>query len=233
MAMYKKQNLFNLGSEVFLLLLLLVGCSKSSDPIVTRVTDIDGNEYNTVIIGKQTWMTEDLRTTTYNDGTPIHLLTASEYQCKFFQLFCHTYLGPYYMNSLTSVQGRAYDFDAINSGKLAPKGWHVPSNEDMATLVEYLGGSDIAGGKLKETGISHWQAPNTGATNESGFSAIPAYSNKIVSDTDGTAVNYWSLDYISGTGGRLWILYYNSGHIVQSYSNLTNLAYTVRCIKDK
>jgi len=177
-------------------------------------------------------MTEDLENTKYNDGTPVHLLTDSERNCMFYDIYCTGYTGPYYINSLTSLRGLAYDFSAVYSGKLCPTGWRVPSNEEMTTLVDYLGGSDIAGGKLKETGISHWQAPNTGAANESGFSAIPAFSNKPVLDNDGTTVNYWSVDYISGTGGQLWTLVNNSGEISRSGNTLSNQAFTVRCIKN-
>jgi uncharacterized protein (TIGR02145 family) len=230
--MNKKPYLFNLLAEAFLFLLLLAGCSKGNDDIVTKVTDIDGNEYNVVIIGTQTWMAEDLKTTRYNDGTAIHMLTLRERNCPLFTADCH-YSGPYYMNSYTTLKGRAYDFGSVNSGKLAPKGWRVPSNEDMAILVEYLGGKDIAGGKLKETGITHWQTPNTGATNESGFSAVPAFSNKVAFDNDGTAVSYWSVDYISGQGGRLWVLHYNSDQIIQTYNEYSSDAFTVRCIKVK
>lgn len=225
--------MFNLIAELFLLLLLSAGCSKSSDPIVSKISDIDGNEYNTIKIGTQTWMTEDHKTTKYNDGTPIHQLTPSERNCPLFVSYCNHYSGPYYINTMTFVPGRAYDFGAVYSKKLAPKGWHVPSNEDMAALVEYLGGSDMAGGKLKEAGISHWHNPNTGATNESGFSAVPSFSNKVVFDNDGTTVNYWSVDYISGTGGRVWTLLNNSSQINQSYSKYSNDGFTVRCIKDK
>jgi uncharacterized protein (TIGR02145 family) len=95
------------------------------------------------------------------------------------------------------------------------------------------GGSDIAGEKLREAGISHWQTPNTGATNESGFSAVPAFSNKVEFDNDGSAVNYWSVDYISGTGCRSWILSYNSDQIIQSFSEYSDNAFTVHCIKNK
>lgn len=232
-VLHNKQYLLTLLTEIFLLFLLLAGCSKGSDTIDSKVSDIDGNEYNTVTIGTQTWMTEDLKTTKYNDGTAIHQLTPSERDCWYGNPNCNFYTGPYYMNTTTTVQGIAYDYGAVYSGKLAPKGWHVPSNEDMATLVEYLGGSHVAGGKLKESGITHWQSPNTGATNDSGFSAIPAYTNKVAFDNDGTAVNYWSVDYISGQGGQLWILYNNSSQIIQSYSIYSNDAFTVRCIKNK
>jgi len=225
-------KLSHLFVGVSLSVIMLTGCSKAKEPLVSAVTDVDGNVYNSVKIGTQTWITEDLKTTKYNDGTPLHQLTVSERNCPYGATYCNFYTGPYCMRTTTSVQGIAYDFGAVYSGKLAPKGWHVPSNEDMAKLVEYLGGSDIAGGKLKEAGISHWQNPNTGATNESGFTAVPAYSVKTDFDNDGTAVHYWSVDYISGTGGQLWSLVNNSNKITQSNSVYSNDGFTVRCIKD-
>ena len=69
--------------------------------------------------------------------------------------------------------GRLYNWMAVNTGKLAPKGWHVPTNEEWTILSNYLGGDDVAGGKLKETDTTHWNKPNVGATNETGFTALP------------------------------------------------------------
>lgn len=220
-------------AEISLLFILLCACTKNTEPDTSKVTDIDGNEYNTVTIGTQTWMAEDLRTTKYNDGTAIHRLTIEERNCISIHDNCPYYTGPYYMPSISALQGIAYDFGAVYSKKLAPKGWHVPSNEDMAELVKHLGGSDLAGGKLKETGIIHWLSPNTGATNETGFTAIPAYSKKTEVENDGSVVRYWSVDYISGTGGQVWSLFNNSSEFKPSSSLNTGYGYTVRCIKDK
>ncbi|MDR0517038.1 MAG: fibrobacter succinogenes major paralogous domain-containing protein, partial [Fibromonadaceae bacterium] len=67
-----------------------------------------------------------------------------------------------------------YNWYAVNTGKLAPKGWHIPSDEEWKILADYLGGENVAGGKMKEAGTAHWLDPNTGATNSSGFTALPA-----------------------------------------------------------
>lgn len=120
------------------------------------VSDIDGNVYKTVQIGNQIWMAENLRTTRLNDGT---------------------WLGDFLINiiyeSYIAVVGNYYRWYYVQTGKLCPSGWHVPSQEEVDTLLIHLGGSAVAGGKLKETGTLHWSNPNTGASNETGFSAIP------------------------------------------------------------
>ncbi|MBU0476303.1 MAG: T9SS type A sorting domain-containing protein [Bacteroidetes bacterium] len=132
------------------------------------VTDYDGNKYKTVKIGNQTWMAENLRSTHYSDGTPI-----SYYN---------------YNNDSNNVPiyGRLYSWAAAmknhlssktnpsNVQGIAPVGWHLPSKAEWQELATYLGGTNIAGGKMKEVGNLHWLSPNTGATNESGFASLPA-----------------------------------------------------------
>jgi len=147
------------------------------------VTDIDGNEYNTVKIGNQWWMVENLRVTHYNDGTEIPLLSNfSSWSTTRNGAFC------YYDDNNANVEGYGllYNFHAVDDYRgLAPEGWHVPSSEEWKEMEMYLGmteeqasltlwrGTD-EGGKLKETGEEHWTSPNTGATNEAGFTALPA-----------------------------------------------------------
>jgi len=137
------------------------------------MTDLDGNVYKTVTIGDQTWMAENLRTTTYNDGTAISYAADS---AEWINLSTGGYCN--YNNTTNeeaiSTYGRLYNNAAVHSGKLAPTGWHVPTDEEWKTLITYLG--DEAGGKLKETGTTHWNSPNTGATNETGFTALPGGS---------------------------------------------------------
>ncbi len=110
------------------------------------LTDIDGNGYNIVKIGDQVWMKENLSTTKLNDGTPIPLVTDNI---------------------------ELYNFYKVSTGKLCPTGMHVPKDADLTLLLAYLGGESIAGNKLKATDITHWASPNTGSTNESGFTALP------------------------------------------------------------
>ncbi|MFH1197290.1 MAG: FISUMP domain-containing protein [bacterium] len=134
----------------------------------STVTDYDGNKYKTIKIGNQIWMAENLRSTHYSDGTPI----------SYFEYDNDT--------ANVSIYGRLYSSQAVMKGAassntnpsnvqgIAPDGWHLPSKAEWQELADYLGGLETAGGKLKEAGNSHWVAPNTGATNESGFTALPA-----------------------------------------------------------
>jgi uncharacterized protein (TIGR02145 family) len=146
------------------------------------VTDFDGNVYNTVKIGNQWWLVENLRVTHYNDGTEIPLIfTYSDWALTKSGAYC------YYDNDAANIAeyGLLYNFYAVdNSRGLAPEGWHVPSSEEWKELEMHMGmtqeqadltlwrGTD-EGGKLKEVGTTHWTSPNTGATNETGFTAIP------------------------------------------------------------
>jgi uncharacterized protein (TIGR02145 family) len=172
-----------------LILLLLVisfftgSCKKDntsdSSPVGT-VTDADGNVYHTVQIGTQTWMVENLKTTRYNDGTSIRLVTEN---LEWARLSTDAYCW-YDNDSASNIDnyGALYNWTAAHSDKLAPVGWHVATDEDWTTLTTFLDGESVAGGKLKEKGTGDWQSPNTGATNEVGFSALPGGYRS----TDGT-----------------------------------------------
>ncbi|MFC1481829.1 fibrobacter succinogenes major paralogous domain-containing protein [Candidatus Neomarinimicrobiota bacterium] len=134
------------------------------------VTDIDGNVYGTVTIGSQVWMTEDLKTTRFSDGDQIPNVTDDAgWEGLRTPGYC------WYDNDISNKAdyGGLYNWYTVNTGRLAPTGWHVPTKAEWTTLVNYLGGEDIAGGKLKEAGTEHWWSPNRGATNESGFTALP------------------------------------------------------------
>ena len=138
---------------------------------VEPVTDNDGNAYRIVTIGTQVWMAENLRTTTFNDGTAITNVSAgNQWATTSSPAFC------WYNNSETDVKdpyGALYNWYAVNTGKLCPTGWHVPTLAEYAYLIALLDGDKIAGGKLKEAGTAHWFDPNVGATNGSGFTALP------------------------------------------------------------
>jgi uncharacterized protein (TIGR02145 family) len=133
------------------------------------VTDTDGNVYHTVKIGTQIWTAENLKTTKYNDGTAIPQTTVIPWGDLTTGAYC------WYNDSsqYKTIYGALYNWYAVNTGKLAPAGWHVPTDAEWDTLAEYLGGDSVAGGKLKNTGTTYWSSPNTGATNSSGFSALP------------------------------------------------------------
>lgn len=133
------------------------------------VTDIDGNVYKTVKIGNQVWMAENLETTRFRNGNSISNVTDSwEY------LYNSAYTWYNYDKNYQTRFGAYYNFYAVTDTRgLCPSGWHVPTKSEWESLANFLGGADIAGGKLKETGYAHWPSPNTGATNEFGFSATP------------------------------------------------------------
>ena len=140
---------------------------EQSEPIL----DHDGNAYSVVTIGAQVWMGENLRTTTFNDGAAIpNVIGGQDWANTSTAAYC------WYNNSETGYKipyGALYNWYAVNTGKLCPVGWHVPTSDEFVELLDYLGGSGIAGGKLKEAGTSHWLTPNYGATNGSGFTAVP------------------------------------------------------------
>jgi len=143
----------------------------------------------------------------------------------------------YYHNSdsLGNIYGKLYNWYAVNDPRgLAPQGWHVATDSDWIVLVNYLGGPDIAGGKLKEEGTRHWLIPNSGANNQSGFSAIPGGCRKynglfIAMGTDGfwltsTMSNFYSPPWERGISNE-------RTNVGRAYSNKI-MGYSVRCIKD-
>jgi uncharacterized protein (TIGR02145 family) len=157
-----------------------------------NLIDVDGNIYNLVTIGTQVWMKQNLKVTKYNDGTAIPNVTdASQWNTLTTGAYC------WYGNSSSNKDpyGALYNWYTVGTGKLCPIGWHVPSQTEWNTLLTYLGGTDIAGAKLKETGTSHWKSPNT-ATNESGFNALPGGARALAS----TGIVFWDL----GDRGSLW-----------------------------
>ena len=151
-----------------ILLMLIFGCEKINTN-TDIVTDVDGNVYNTITIGEQVWLKENLNTTKLNDGTRItHISYIVDWRNTTLPAYC------YYdndANTYGNTLGALYNWHAINSNKLCPIGWHVPSYIDWAKLFMYLGGKAVAGGKLKSFNL--WYEPNIGATNEVDFSALP------------------------------------------------------------
>ena len=194
------------------------------------ITDIDGNTYKTVTIGTQTWMAENLKVTKYNDGIAIPNVTDNtEWKELTTGALCDYANTP----SNSETYGKLYNWHAVNTGKLCPTGWHVPSDAEWTELTDYLGGESVAGGKLKETGTTHWASPNTGATNETGFTALPGgYRNYL--GTFG-AIGYrgywWSATEDSAS--RAWPRYvFNNTSNVISGSNSKVVGYCVRCVRD-
>lgn len=144
------------------------------------VKDIDGNLYQTVKIGEQWWMAENLKVTHYRNGdTILHVTDATTWSAIWFEgtgAWCNYNNDP----SNTAIYGRLYNWLAVaDSSNIAPTGWHVPNDMEWQTLLDYLGGENIAGMKMKsigtiEGGDGLWRSPNIGATNSSGFTALPS-----------------------------------------------------------
>ncbi|MFZ4523432.1 MAG: FISUMP domain-containing protein [Bacteroidales bacterium] len=221
-------------------LMIISSCQKKADsnpPTGGTVTDIDGNVYHTVTIGTQTWMVENLRTTRYNNGAAIPLVTEGEaWSALTTPGYC------WYKNDETTFKpscGALYNWYAVATGKLCPTGWHVPTVEEWTTLATYLGGDTLAGGKMKSTGTigagtGLWQDPNTGATNESGFTAIPAgfrYRNYGVYDYFGSLGFLWSSSEVSTINAWGQHLQYNYKGLTR-YSHEKVYGFSVRCIRD-
>ncbi len=133
------------------------------------VKDLDGNEYETVTIGDQVWMAENLKTTTLNDGTLIPKVADNTPWSNLESAGLCWYNNNEDQNK--EVYGALYNWHTVASGKLCPSGWHVPSSDEWDILYDYLG--DSAASKLKETGNSHWATENKDATNSTGFTARP------------------------------------------------------------
>ncbi len=197
------------------------------------MVDIEGNVYRTVKIGNQTWMAENLRTTKYNDGQDIPLVAGS-YAWGSLTTPGYCWLNNDQTNK--NIYGALYNWYAADADKLAPTGWHVPDDEDWAVLVSYLGGESVAGGKLKEVGTIHWGSPNTGATDEAGFTALPSgyrnYDGIGGFTPDGLGAFFWSSTHDSDNHARGVILLNDSSDVDGSRSVWKSYGRSVRLIKD-
>ena len=206
-------------------LAFLSACEKTSDK--RGLTDIDRNIYDTVIIGNQVWMAENLKTTRLNDGTEIPLVT-SDTAWSNLKTPGYCWYGNYEAFFDLNHYGALYNFYAVNSGKLCPAGWHVPDTDEWYALLMYLG-YDIAGGKMKGIGTRDWLPPNTGATNESGFNALPGgFRNAYYRDFQGFRASgfFWHSETSDARG-----VSYNSSDVINGTMSLNN-GLSVRCIRD-
>jgi len=194
------------------------------------VTDADGNVYHTVKIGTQTWTVENLKTTHYNDGTAIPLVTDS---VAWKNLTTGAYC--WYNNSskYKNTYGALYNWYAVNTGKLAPAGWHVPTDAEWDTIEALLGGEAVAGGALKDTGTVYWKSPNTGATNSSGFSALPGGSRGYNGAFDGVGTNgsWWSAAADGASDACNRYLYYGSSALGRDVDD-ESCGFSVRLLRD-
>jgi len=196
------------------------------------IYDIEGNIYKTIGIGSQIWMEENLRTTKLNDNTElIKLRDSSTWINRQSAGFC------WYNNdsTLKIPYGALYNWKIVNTGKLCPIGWHIPTKQEWTTLMEKLGGKQEAGGKLKVIGSTYWKSPNSGATNSSKFTAVPGggiFSGQFF-DFNKWA-HWWSITQIDSLWVTTFDLVYNTpGVIVGPGGKTHSCGLSVRCIKDK
>ena len=196
------------------------------------LVDIDNNIYYSILFGNQEWMGSNLKVTRYGNGdligttSPVTLDIRSETNPEYQWV----YNGD--ENAVINYDGRLYSwYAATDSRKLCPEGWHLPGDEEWTVLINYLGGEAVAGGKMKT--VHHWMNPNTGATNESGFGAIPAGTR----DPDGTfqaqdfIARWWSSTSYSTTEAYNRYCDYLTQHVIKSV-NSGSSGYSVRCIKN-
>jgi len=196
------------------------------------LVDWDGNTYGTVRIGNQVWMAENLKVTHYRDGTPITPVTdPGEWTALTTEAYC------IYNNNTSNeldTYGALYNWYAVTNGhNIAPEGWHVPTDDEWTTLTNHLGGAGVAGEKLKETGTNHWNSPNTGATNESGFTALPGgyRTNNGNYYVLGTYGYFWSATESSSSTAWYRILNYGDSDVGR-VSQLKRFGFSVRCVRD-
>ena len=189
-----------------------------------EISDIEGNVYKTIEIGEQTWMAQNLAVTKYNDGEQITLaVSESTWQ--------NDSTGAYsWYNNVETKYGALYNWYAVSTDKLCPDGWRVPTDKDWTDLTDFLGGSGEAGGKLKEATYMHWTSPNAGASNSSGFTALPGGYRYDYSGAYNAVqrYGYWWTSSSSGVGRSL---YYSHAEINKININKRTGAY-VRCIKE-
>lgn len=234
---------------VVLIAVLFYGCKKEEEPAPVNpyngrtfaifnpdksygtLTDIDDNIYKTITIGTQTWMAENLRTTRYRNGDPIPQIKQDEAWAGLIAGgFCN-------FNNTENVDtiatfGRLYNWLTIDDSRgVAPQGWHVPTDEEWVTLINFLGGDSLAGGTMKEKEQPHWVIPDPYATNESGFTAMPAGMRDNSSGAFAFACTFWSstaADFCS-----VWCRYlYVGQNGCYRYNPSKTYGFSIRCIKD-
>ena len=197
------------------------------------IVDADGNSYATTAIGTQVWLKQNLRTSKYSNEDLIP--TGVDWG----NLTSGAWSYPNGTSANNDPYGKLYNwYAATDPRKLCPTGYHVPSDSEWTILENFLGGSSIAGGKLKEAGISHWSPPNTGADNSSGFTGLPGGNRRgavnSVYDVFGTMARHWTSTEVDVDAALGRDLVHNGTQVVNGLTNQFNKKYgfSVRCIKD-
>jgi uncharacterized protein (TIGR02145 family) len=221
-------------------LILITSCDESEQNTIPdytgqtgQITDIEGHVYNTIGIGSQIWMIENLHTTLLNDGTQIELVGDD--------LLWNRTISPgycWYKNDSTTfgiTYGSLYNFHTVATGLLCPTGWHVPEISEWETLTTFLGGEDIAGGKLKDYYSSYWQDPNNCIVNNFGFSALPGGKRFGIEgrfDNTGLRGYWWTSSSIDSHFANS-ISMSNSSKKIDNLASGKNDGFNIRCVKDQ
>jgi uncharacterized protein (TIGR02145 family) len=229
------------------IILITDSCKKSEDntniaPPSETVTDLDGNVYNTIKIGSQVWLQENLSVTHYRNGDPVPFIIDNN---QWLAADSGAYSNYNNDAALVSFYGRLYNWYAVNDSRLlSPVGWHIPTDNEWKILELYLGMTTnqadsvfyrgtTEGGKLKESGTVHWTAPNTGATNSTGFNGLPGgyRSNTFL---DKSTNGYWWTSSKASFDQAIFrsISYDKSGIVRSTYHMNETLGLSIRCVKD-
>jgi uncharacterized protein (TIGR02145 family) len=214
-----------------------------SDTNTGTMTDQDGNVYQTVLIGNQWWMAENLKAIHYRNGDAIpNVSDGTEWENLTTGAYC-----AYDNNeSNADIYGYLYNWYAVDDTRnIAPEGWHIPTETEWQTLIDYLGGVSVAGGKMKEAGTTHWASPNDYATNESGSTALPG--GRFPTDIYEFLQIYFSASFWSSTEiiEDIWTawgytLFHTTnpylpeltGRAISPWDDPKYLGFSIRCIKD-
>ncbi len=226
-------------SDVTLTFFIQRGISCFDEPYIT---DVDGNVYRTVLVGSKCWMAENLKTSKFNNFDDIPFVAdATAWSALTSPGYCWYNDGIYFNDSSVYVEtyGLLYNWYAVDPAgngnrNICPEGWHVPSHSEWLEMVNYLGGSTVAGGKLKDHGMLYWESPNTGATNETGFTALPSGARNpdgSYNDYLGTNGHWWSTSEFNTDYAHFAGLGYASSSVLLGNMN-KRLGFTVRCVKD-
>jgi uncharacterized protein (TIGR02145 family) len=227
-----------------ILAICLSSCSEEENMVVSNdAVDADGNVYQTVVIGSQEWMTENLRSSHFANGEPIpHVPSIQDWVVLNTAAFCW-----YNNDSLSEVpHGKLYNWFAVNDSRnVCPTGWHVPSTQDWDLLSDHLGGADVAGGPLKATGTIQegtglWLSPNDEATNQTAFTGIPSGARGFWSGIEppdesyagmGGFAIYWANSSANMDSASYRYLSYGNGRVYAEQA-LKSWGMTIRCVRD-
>jgi uncharacterized protein (TIGR02145 family) len=215
--------------SVCLALVLAFNCNGRKP---TQPEGVVHNVYRTVKIGHQWWMAENLKEIYYRNGDIIPNVRDHQEWSSLTTGACCSYNND---DANIPVYGRLYNWFAIKDSRgLAPSGWHIPSDAEWQILADYLGGDDMAGGKMKEAGTLHWNITDSGATNESGFSALPGGYRLIYGGAFiglGYDAAFYSSTEFESNYAWFRALLSTDSHI-KRLRNLEQSGLSVRCVRD-